>query len=138
MNYTATTRTNYFRVKDEDAFKAFMGPVSGDDLRIFEKTQDGQKFFGFGCYGVIYGICPEDDPDECADYDAFLDGLKSHVAEDDAIIIMQAGNEGLRYVVGDATVITSKDVQYINIDNWAVMKAREMLLNKNWKTQLDY
>ena len=138
MNFECTTRSNYFRVKDEDAFRAFMNTVAGDDLDVWEKHLDGQKLFAFGAYGVIYGVASDDDEDCEEDYDAFLDGLKSHVVEDDAIIIMQAGNEGLRYVVGDATVITTKDVQYINIDDWAVRKAREMLHSDSWETQLDY
>lgn len=138
MNFECTTRSNYFRVKDEDAFRAFMNTVAGDDLDVWEKLLDGQKLFGFGAHGVIYGVASDDDEDCEEDYDAFLDGLKSHVAEDDAVIIMQAGNEGLRYVVGAATVITSKDVQFFNIDSWALDKAREMLHKDSWDTQLDY
>jgi hypothetical protein len=138
MNFECTTRSNYFRVKDEDAFRAFMNTVSGDDLRVLEEHRDGQTLYGFGAFGCIDGVASDNEDSDEVDYDAFLSGLQSHVAEDDAIIIMQAGNEGLRYVVGVATVITTKDVQYINIDDWAVRKAREMLHSDSWETQLDY
>lgn len=30
-NYESVTRSNYFHVKDEDAFSKFMDTVSGDD-----------------------------------------------------------------------------------------------------------
>ena len=38
-NYCCTIRTNYFRVKDDEAFREFMGRVQGDEdsIEIFTK-----------------------------------------------------------------------------------------------------
>ena len=39
-NYNCAIRTNYFRVKDADKFKAFMSDVysSEDEIEVFEET----------------------------------------------------------------------------------------------------
>lgn len=34
-NYESVTRSNYFHVKDEDAFSKFMDTVSGDDMHCW-------------------------------------------------------------------------------------------------------
>lgn len=139
-NYCCATRTNYFHVKDPVVFKEFMKTVSTSDDYVSvwdEKDENGDPVFGFGCYGTIYGIAHDgDDVDD--DYDEFVNGLAELVAEDDAIIIMESGNEKLRYVVGSALVITSKHGEYFSIDSIAAQAAAEILGNPNWKTRLDY
>lgn len=41
-NYESVTRSNYFHVKDEDAFSKFMDTVSGDDMHCWsDKDEDG-------------------------------------------------------------------------------------------------
>ena len=142
-NYCCTVRTNYFRVKDVDEFKAFMENVKGceDTVDVWVETnKNNETFCGFGCYGGIAGIEIEDDEGGYLedDYDAFIDGLQRHVADDDAIIILESGNEKLNYVVGCAIVITSDDYRYLDIGDVAVHHARTTLGNKNWKTQLSY
>ena len=55
-NYYGNTRTNYFHVKDEAAFREFMGKVVGDedgiDLWDDEKDDQGNTLFGFGLYAA--------------------------------------------------------------------------------------
>lgn len=46
-NYESVTRSNYFHVKDEDAFSKFMDTVSGDDMHCWsDKDEDSalQRF----------------------------------------------------------------------------------------------
>lgn len=38
-NYESVTRSNYFHVKDEDAFSKFMDTVSGDDIFMEFRTE---------------------------------------------------------------------------------------------------
>lgn len=137
-NYYCTIRTNYFKVKDEQMFLDYMSEVCADDeIHLFEKEgKDGATYHGFGCYGYIYGCCKYDDDDP--DYDLFIDGLRCHVADDDAIIIFEAGYEKLRYVTGCATVITSKGVEFIDIEEVATKKAAELLGYKNYSTLCYY
>lgn len=139
-NYCCAIRTNYFRVKDPEAFKNFMGKVYAceDEIEVWEEVdRDNKLVFGFGCYSGISGLAVDDD--ECeTDYDAFIEGLQKHVADDDAVIIFEAGNEKLRYVIGSATIVTSRDYEYIDIVGEGTKLAAELLGNPKWKTRADY
>ena len=135
-NYVSTTRTNYFHVKDVETFRAFMDNVSGDDLELWDEKDDkGDTVFAFGCEGSIYGIQNEDEND---DYDLFIKNLQEYIADNDAVILTEAGHEKLRYVTGFATVITSKGIQFLNLDEYALTKAKEMLNNQDFTTKMDY
>ena len=116
-NYNCAIRTNYFNVKNAEAFEAFMSRVYGSEesVEVWSKT---------------------DEIDDSA-YDAFINGLQEHVAENDAVIIFEVGNENLRYVVGSAEIITSNDCKYISIQDLATKQTAEMLQNPEWKTQCD-
>ena len=120
-NYYASTRTNYFRVKDEEEFRKFMAHVSGTEDRVElweEKDKNGNTVFGFGTLGGIAGVTDyhndseDDGEDSEADFDAFLNALQTFVADDDAIIILESGHEKLRYVVGSAYIITRDHCDY--------------------------
>ena len=144
-NYCCTVRTNYFHVKDEGKFRELMSRVCGceDRVELWEKIDpDGKSVFGFGVYGGIAGLRNAQDEEDCdideSSYDEFVDGLQGCVADDDAIIIMEVGNEKMRYVVGSATIITSKEYRYMDISELATSKAAEMLGNIGWQTRCYY
>lgn len=144
-NYCCTIRTNYFHVKDADAFREFMSRVYGseDSVELWEeKDKNGETVFGFGVYGGISGVRnSSDDDDEDFDetaYDEFIDGLQKHVRSDDAVIILESGNEKMRYVIGSATIITSDGYEYRNITDYAVERASKRLNNDKWTTRCDY
>lgn len=107
-----------------------------------EKDGNGNLLFGFGVRGGISGLrSAASDEDEDLDenaYDEFIDGLRKQVAEDDAIIILEAGKEAMRYVVGQATIITSKGTEYLNIARLAQARAAAMLGNSDWHTKCEY
>ena len=99
-NFEGVMRTNYFHVKDAEAFVRFIDEVETDvgKLQLLKKG----NVVGFGCYGEILGVKnPETD---VADYDAFLSQLQTHVVEGECIILIQIGHEKLNYVVGHATI----------------------------------
>lgn len=136
-NYTCMVRTNYFHVKSEEKFRALMGRVCGceEDIDLWEEKDDeGKPIFGFGVYGGIYGI----EDAETDEYNEFIDGLKECVADNDAIIILEGGGEKMRYVIGSATIITSKECRYLDITSIAIKQAAELLHNPNWKTECKY
>ena len=146
-NYCCATRTNYFRVKNPDEFRSFMRKVlcSEDKIDVWEKRgADGVTRFGFGCYGEILGLGIGPQTEESYDYyddfslEDFVNGLSELVAKDDAIIIMESGNEKLRYVTGYAIVITSGGSDSIDIGDVAGARAREFLANENWATDVSY
>ena len=96
-NYESVTRSNYFHVKDEDAFSKFMDTVSGDDMHCWsDKDEDGNTLHAFGCDGSIYGV-PNGAKDN--DFDLFLSELQKHIAPEDAVILMESGHEDRKSVV---------------------------------------
>lgn len=142
-NYCCTIRMNYFHVKDEDSFRNLMSRVYGceDSVELWEeKDKNGKTVFGFGVYGGISGLrdTDTDDIDDDSSYDDFIDRLQESVAEDDAIIIFEAGSEKMRYIVGSATIITSSVVKYMSITDLAVAQAAEMIGNSMWGTKCEY
>lgn len=144
-NYCCVYRTNYFKVKDNEKFKEFMTHVYAEDLEVFhKKDKNGNELYGFGGYGGISGYFNNEneyeDSDEAWDnaYDNFIDGLAKQVAEDDAILLFEVGNEKLRYVVGSVVVITSKAYVYRDITDVGVEIAKQMLNNHNYDTQCTY
>ncbi len=138
-NYYGVVRTNYFHVKDVEQFRALMAKTAGDEDGIElwddEVDGDGNPMFGFGVYGGISGVLNDEDEYDDDSYDRFIDGLKESVAEDDAILIFEAGHEKLRYVGGGVTIITSKGVEYINLEDSARKIVRELLGNEQWDTR---
>ena len=142
--YISITRTNYFHVKDPDSFCEFMDRVYGssDSVSLWRRSdKEGKTVFAFGTCGAISGlknagIDDDDTVDESA-YDEFIRGLQEHVAEDDAVILLETGHEKLSYVTSTATILTSNDYAHIDLAYMAVKKAAEMLGNPEWKTRCD-
>lgn len=142
-NYCCAIRTNYFHVKNEDDFRFKMSYLLGceDSIELWEKTdEDGKSIFGFGVYGGILGFSDSssDEFDEVKAYEDFIKYLQESVSDDDAVLILESGNEKMRYVVGTAIVITSSDIKTINITDLAIEKARDILNNPLWKTRCEY
>lgn len=142
-NYECAMRTNYFHVKDADAFREFMKRVVADEDRVDlweEKDQNGNPIFGFGCYGSIIGVRSQnaDDEDDDLDYDVFVDELAQHVAIDDAAIILTSGHEKLRYLTGTALVVTRNEQKFINVESIAAAEAAKILCDPEWKTRTSY
>ena len=146
-NYTCAVRTNYFKVRDPEAFRVFMQRVYGeeDHVSLWEQMDNsGVLRFGFGSYGGIGGLRNEpcDDDDEYDDdddtYDAFIDGLQAHIAEDDACLIFEAGHEKLRYVTGSCTIVTAKETRHLDIADMGVRTVRDELLGPEWTTKTYY
>ena len=134
-NYCCAVRTNYFRVKDAEAFKKFMEGVYNAEsgtISVWEKKCEDNTLFAFGCFGSICGIKESDE------YDDFIDGLQKYVAEDDAIIIWESGNEKLCYLTGTAEIITTGSYECIDIRSLAISKAAELLKNPDWETDDAY
>lgn len=77
------------------------------------------------------------DDDGCGNCDKFYEELQKILPDDEAVILMESGNENLRYVTGTATVITSKEVRFLDMSHIAIETASKML-GKEFETQLDY
>nr|MCR4693221.1 hypothetical protein [Bacillota bacterium] len=106
-----------------------------DAIDVWEKDDNGKKVFAFGGFGEIMGL--NNAEDDCS-YDEFVKELQEHIAEDDAVIILESGKEKLRYITGYATVVTSSESKFVNIANIAIDLAKKALDNQNWSTDISY
>ena len=147
-NYNGTTKSNYFKVNDEEKFRGIISRTTTDngEIEIFVKEEDdGTKLFGFGCYGIIGGITPVEGvktdsefSDEDGDYDSFIRALQTVVADGDAVLIFEAGNEKLKSVEGYCAVVTAQKYVNLSLCDLGMKKAKEVLNNPDWDTQCNY
>ena len=102
-NYYAATRSNYFRVKDARAFKAWCRKCH---LEFWTGDQQGddpdEEFFAVSA-GAGDGW-PTFDPEQEAEI-AFTAALGAHLDPRDVAILFEAGHEKLRYVFGEAIAV---------------------------------
>lgn len=155
-NYECAWRTNYFRVKNADLFRQAMelSKKTSEDLYIKESCSGVFMLGGYGSpsfcpgwldkeedlqaakevmekIGLQYNECEEDE-------DIFFNVLQKCVDENDAILFKEGGWEKLRYIGISAGIITSKSIEWIEIDKQLFATARKLLKNDNWETQLEY
>lgn len=134
-NYETHIRTNYFRVIDEQKFKALMnGLVSEDSIDLWEEDIDDVKHFGFG------SNCTIDYPDENGDsnIELFFQELASLLPKDDAFIMMEIGHEKLRYLFGGCWIVTNNHKEFISLEHVAIARASELLCKPNFETKMEY
>ena len=136
-NYEGTTRTNYFRVTDEERYKELVKKFvcDTDDIYHHTKNKDGEIFHMFGAYGTIE--CVSDDNELCSLSDAFYPELQRILPEGEAFILQEVGHEKLRYVEGRADIVTKDTVKYVDLAIAIMQKAKELLGNQ-FDTELDY
>lgn len=133
--YSATARTNYFRVTDEEKYQElFSKLVSDDEIEDFTEIKDGITYHGFGAYAPVEYL----DNDEYEyDFDIFLEKLQKILPKDEAFMYFEVGNEKLRFLTGYACVVTHDKIKEMNLDNWA-KKVAKNLLGKNFTTKTNY
>lgn len=139
-NYYGNTRTNYFRVIDEDKFNEIMADVviSEDQLEIWHEERNGEKYFAFGGYGCLYYEKELEDGSVLDDIDSFYEQLQTVIHPEDAIILTEVGNEKLRYLIAVSVVITKDMVDFIDLNSESVLLARQLLKNNYYTTKLNY
>lgn len=126
-NYYASARSNYFKVKDLEAFKAWVDTIPGiglwadrpdGEVGIFVNDCDGA---GWPSYRWNDELAPEPD-----DFD-LAEELSEHLTDDSVAILMEVGNEKLRYLTGFAIAVNSKgeilrvsinDIYELVVKNW--------------------
>ena len=126
-NYGCASRTNYFRVTDEEKYQElFSGLCAEDTIQDFTVVdENGSLLHGVGCYGSPF--C-EDPNGEAEDgFDGFVDVLRKILPEDEAFIYLESGNEKLRYLIGIYITATRDEVRSGDIAELAQEAAKEML-----------
>ena len=106
-NYEATSRSNYFRVKDTEAFEAWAhsrGLILLQGNKAEDQTGIAPEEMSDGDWpSTVY----DEAEDDFVEID-FIDELAGHLADGEVAVLMSAGHEKLRYVSGFATAITSE------------------------------
>ena len=107
-NYYGQSRTNYFLVKDADAFKA--------EMANYEVTVIEQQMHGKTGYGILDadsdggGLQWSQFNEETEDYDdlAWEDIIGKHLKDGSVCVLMETGAEKYRYLTGWAVAFNNK------------------------------
>lgn len=132
-NYHCAVRTNRFHVIDETQFLEYMArvEVDGGEIKILHgKDSAGSPTYGFRANGLILGVSDYSEESVSVDedmYDNFIAGLQEIVAYDDAIIILEVGFSNADDLSSTATIITTFDTDYIDLQEVASDRAIELL-----------
>ena len=103
-NYQEVARSSYFRVKDKDAFRAFLDRFGGAVVAV----EDDNGRVGFLAQeGLPSAYMPDTAGNEGEDVD-FVSELAGHLADHEVMIVMGTGYENMRYLVGYAIAINNK------------------------------
>lgn len=105
-NYIASARSNYFRVKDREAFDEW---AESRSLGVREKDEGLVSIYSEDPDGGGWPSCAWDEDGEPIDVD-FFNELPAHLPDGEVAILMEAGAEKLRYICGHAHAITSDGV----------------------------
>ena len=133
-NWTGASRTNYFKVTDEDRYQElFKGLVCEDDsLEDFSyHMKQGNILHGFGSYGTIDYLDPETDE---YDFQKFVSELTSILTDDSVFVFTCTGHEKLRYLTGICLVAyPDGTTKSFDLDDSAYTAAREYNPNVYWQ-----
>jgi hypothetical protein len=116
-NYYCWTRTNYFKVKKLNDFRAKLGSYSGGEGGIDIWEENG--LVALGAYGSMITLYDEDKDD----WIEIFEVLQDHIEDDEVVIIAEAGHEKLRYVTTFAWLVTKDDVRFVDAVNEVVKDA---------------
>ena len=132
-NYHCAVRTNRFRVIDENQFMEYMKrvEVDGGEITILkDRDSSGSPIYGFSANGLILGVSDYSEESVSIDedmYDNFIAGLQEIVSDDDAIIILEVGFSNTDDLSSTATIVTTFDTDYIDLQDVASDRAIELL-----------
>lgn len=130
-NAISVLRTNYFKVKDINAFEAFLNTISCDDS-IHMWTEDGRV--AFGAYDSLTGI---KDSDDAFNVEEVYAGIQKHLAKHDICIITEITHTKLRNVSAYSVIISAGTIDYLNFDTVNRDAVRKMTGDPGWDTRFN-
>lgn len=112
-------RSNWFVVKDPDAFRQFFEEKCrfGEEIELFNYDSEPNLFAfgGYEQYPSAYPMMPYDEElgdTQAWNLDEFADAIRTHLADDQEFRVFAAGNEKLRYVAATHLIVTHKKVEF--------------------------
>ena len=105
-NYYGQARSSYFKVKDKEAFRAFLERFGG----AVEMIEDDKGRVGFLAGEGLpseWVVADADGMEEHVEVD-FVSELSGHLADNEVAVVMANGYEKMCYLVGYAIAINNK------------------------------
>lgn len=125
MNYYAHGRSNYFFVKDKEAFKSFCKKYN---LDLWEDQKDGRV--GFAPIGEAGFEHVAQDPETGLELEGeLLSELAPHLQEGEVAVLQEVGYEGLRYINGRAWAVNHQGKTRV-VDLDSIYKKAKKLTDK--------
>jgi len=113
-NYIATSRSNYFKVKDTEKFEDFCGEIGVEMI-----TQE--DLVGFLCNLDDCGSLPSSIYNEETDDHDEIDlaqEVAKHLVKGEVAVFMESGHEKFRYVTGSASAVNWKGEEvFFNLED---------------------
>ena len=135
------TRTNYFRVTDEERYQYLLAGIEKACGEVEDACQErhGIKYHAFLVEDDLDYLETDSDP-EPGEYnvDYLLDEFQKIIPPDEALLIKTIGHEKFCYLIGSVYIVTTQNIEYVEIGDAGKEKAREMLGNPNWDTEQNY
>ena len=103
-NWYGTARSNYFRVKDKDAFLKW---ADGRGLGVFKNEESADLFAIYGGESTDDGSWPSYDVESDTEIDLVAE-LAQHLPNGQIAVLMEIGAEKLRYLTGVAIAVNHK------------------------------
>lgn len=100
-NWYGTARSNYFRVKDNDAFLKW---ADSRGLGVFRDEENADLFAIHGGESTDNGSWPSYDVKNDREID-FIEELAQHLSKGQVAVLMEVGAEKLRYLTGVAIAV---------------------------------
>lgn len=125
MNYYGKARTNYFLVKNADAFQAWAKTLPGVTL-VTQNDEKDEAITPNTRFALLSDECDgwpsyrvaDDDTSKIDEEVDIIDDIIPFLAENEVAIFMETGHEGMRYLVGTATAVNDKgEVRQISLSN---------------------
>lgn len=116
-NYYGQARSNYFFVKDSEAFLEEMKKYP---VQIIEQQENGKTLYGFLDADENGGGSVDFYADEDGEYIEvdWRDVFKRHLADGWVAIIMETGSEKYRYLIGHAVAYNNKgETMFVTLED---------------------
>jgi hypothetical protein len=95
-------RSNHFKVKDPDAFRAWAKKI---DLQLWESDPTSRDtLFAFGAFGHQPYEYYDEERDDYHEFDFYTE-LQAHLQTDQVVVVHEIYFEKLRYVVGESVAL---------------------------------
>lgn len=139
-DYISKCRSNYFKVTDEDRLKEIIGACQCEGNCWVSQHDTEEDKFCICCDYNLTGLIKDEEEDEEEAheraYDTMLEELQKILPDGEAIIIIEAGSEKMRYIAGTSTIVTKNEICVLDLADISLKKARELLNNPRFETQM--